>query len=220
MNRNTNPRSCVPVVSILLFSSLMIETSYGQMEDIPDLTETDFFKNREKPSYFYSAPQVDLQDKGSWHMPPKYRCDACLAVGYQFQKQFYLEEMRRSKRGVPLTESQIIDVADKLCSKGFQRYGAKTVNNRPRLSGEGLKAYYEYGMTGIGPGFIQRMQGLCQEVVGLLEEETLYEMYLNRGEHQLAENICRSFCTKVEMQEYKDDLKTMDLSPKNYKEDE
>ncbi|KAH9492774.1 Marginal zone B- and B1-cell-specific protein [Bulinus truncatus] len=214
----TAVRGCLTTLSV--FVLIHLDHLCRSQMDYPDLSMTDFFKHKEKASYFYSAPQVDMQDKSSWHMPAKYRCDACLAVGYQFQKQFYLEEMRRSKRGVPLTESQIIDLVDKLCSKGFQRYGAKTVDNRPRLSGEGLKAYYEYGMTGIGPGWIQRMQGLCQEVVGLLEEETIYEMYLNRGEHQLAESICRSFCTKTEMEEYKEDLKTMDLSPKNFKEDD
>ncbi|XP_059159344.1 marginal zone B- and B1-cell-specific protein-like [Physella acuta] len=202
----------------LCFVLLMVTGSLAQ--DMPDFDIESLIGNKEKTSYFYSAPNIDVADKGSWTMPPKFRCEACIGVGYQFQKHFRLEEEKRSKKGADLVESQILDVTDRLCSKGFKKYGAKTLDGRTRLSGEGLKAFYEYGMTGIGPGWVQRMQGICQEVVGLLDEVTIYDMYKTRGDRQLSETMCETFCTAAEMKEYRQDVKTMDLASTDNKFDD
>lgn len=134
----------------------------------------------------FSTPNLNDEEAHSQHMPVGLKCDGCLVVAYQLSLAFNKAEARKpSKR---LTESEIVDVVDSVCSEGFEQYGVKEFKGKKHLSGPGMQANEAPGIMQGGGKWPTRLQAMCSNYVGDLGEDDLYDAY--RKDKRLVDTLC------------------------------
>ncbi|XP_005099898.1 marginal zone B- and B1-cell-specific protein [Aplysia californica] len=154
-----------------------------------------------------TPPDMSDEEEGSQFMPKIHRCDGCRAVAYQLEKNAFPSAERKKKKGQKLGDSEILDVTENLCNNGFHRqYGLKNVKGKNVLSGEGLESADEPGMMEAGGRWQARLQNLCKELIEEYEEDGIYEMYTERGEHKLELPLCSSYCKGADRKKLQDEL--------------
>ncbi|XP_022317349.2 marginal zone B- and B1-cell-specific protein-like [Crassostrea virginica] len=135
-----------------------------------------------------SPPTLDEEEQNSPHMPRALRCDGCRAVAYQLSSEFNRRQKNLVKKK-KLSESDVIEIVEKVCSNGFENYGLKGVDGVNRLSGPGLETEKSPGMMQGGGRWPIRLQNICNAYVGELEEEGIYEGFLE--DKTLEDYLCR-----------------------------
>ncbi|KAG8183137.1 hypothetical protein JTE90_024438 [Oedothorax gibbosus] len=131
-----------------------------------------------------SVPKLSEEEIESNHIPYHMKCDACMAVAYQIQEAFWKKEL--SKKSL-LKESDVIDILEHVCYKGFDEYGVKQVEKINRLTGPGLETAHVMGMTQMGGRWPHRLQEMCHYYVGEAGEMDIYNTF---HEGQLSKYLC------------------------------
>ncbi|CAL1542824.1 unnamed protein product [Lymnaea stagnalis] len=138
-----------------------------------------------------SPPKLTEEDEGSKFMPEAYRCDACRSMSYLFVQKFTKAEVK--KKGAKLSYVEILETVEELCHDEFKEIGVKNVLGHNRFSGPGLNTAQMSGMVDAGGVWKNRMQKLCEELVGEFEEDGIYAMW-DDPEMSFEADLCSSYC--------------------------
>ncbi|KAK3091920.1 hypothetical protein FSP39_023738 [Pinctada imbricata] len=125
----------------------------------------------------YMPPVMDEEESHSIHMPKKLRCDGCKIIAYQLATRFNKAHERRPSMK-SLTESEVIDILDDVCSDDYDSYGVKEIDGVKRLTGPGTETADAPGIMQGGGRWPNRLRGMCNAYVGELEEFPIYQGYL------------------------------------------
>lgn len=133
-------------------------------------------------------PDMTDEEQHSEHVPYNLKCDACMAVVYQMEKQ--LQRAEKKSGGKALKESDYLDAFEKACEwSSYENYGIKSVNGVNRISGEGLEANDVPGMLGGGGKWPGRISQRCGTLVGDIGEDDIYMEYRKRK--SLEDFLCK-----------------------------
>ncbi|XP_076453461.1 marginal zone B- and B1-cell-specific protein-like [Babylonia areolata] len=155
--------------------------SVVEEEEDPDEGETTVLPPGMQKLSFKPANLTE-EDHHSLHMPSDLMCDGCRVVAHIVAKRLNRIQSRY-KEGHRLLESDVIDILDNACrdEDSFNEYGVKEVKGKKRLSGEGLETKDEAGMMQGGGKWPHRLQQMCEQYVGNLGDEVIYEEFLVNG---------------------------------------
>jgi hypothetical protein len=136
------------------------------------------------------APALSEQDQKDARLPEQYRCDACMAVGYQIQQKF-------DKKGKKNMKSwDVMELVDDTCKEaGFPGYGVKLVDGENALSGPGIERDESLQPGGAsiqmgGESWSRRLASECKEIVyDLVGEDEVFEMYKGKD---FGKNLCKA----------------------------
>lgn len=194
-------------VSIIYFTAIVsvLFLGYTEAEDDIKLTR---HNNGDDPEDLeeregmirLSPPKLDDEEQNSPHIPKALRCDGCRAVAYQLSSEFQRRHKNLSKKKKKLSESDVIEVVETVCSSGFENYGLKAVDGVNRVSGPGLESEKSPGMMQGGGRWPLRFQNMCNAYIGELDEMGVYEGYLE--DNTLEDFLCRrdglfSYCKNI-----------------------
>ncbi|XP_059142585.1 marginal zone B- and B1-cell-specific protein-like [Physella acuta] len=153
---------------------------------------------------FMIPPELSDEEEGSHHMPQAHRCDGCTAVAFQLDRAF-TKAHKQVKKGALLSLADVIDVTELVCDKRMKDYGLKNVNDVKMLSGPGLKNENTPGIVEAGGKWENRLSNLCKELIEKYEEEGIYEFYRKKGDNKLAASLCKTYCSKQQIQQLQKD---------------
>ncbi|XP_002744264.3 marginal zone B- and B1-cell-specific protein [Callithrix jacchus] len=143
-----------------------------------------------------TAPQLDDEEKYSTHMPSHLRCDACRAVAYQMWQNLAKAETKlhspNSGGQQELSESVYLDVLDRSCSRNWQDYGVREVDQVKHLTGPGLSKGREPSISVMVTGgpWPTRLSRTCFHYLGEFGEDQIYEAH-QQGQGALEALLCR-----------------------------
>ncbi|KAL0607905.1 Marginal zone B- and B1-cell-specific protein [Plecturocebus cupreus] len=142
-----------------------------------------------------TAPQLDDEEKYSTHMPSHLRCDACRAVAYQMWQNLAKAETKlhspNSGGQRELSESVYLDVLDRSCSRNWQDYGVREVDQVKHLTGPGLSEGREPSISVMVTGgpWPTRLSRTCFHYLGEFGEDQIYEAH-QQGRGALEALLC------------------------------
>ncbi|XP_071828745.1 marginal zone B- and B1-cell-specific protein-like [Apostichopus japonicus] len=135
---------------------------------------------------FFGIPEDD-DEFHSMHIPQELKCDACKILAKQFKTAFDKANEKRPSLKKKLPESIIIDILEEECNSEFLSVGVKEIKGVKRLSGPGMPAENAVGVMQGGGKWPYRMKALCSDIVGEVEEDEIYGLYL---EGKLETHLC------------------------------
>ncbi|KAL8577631.1 hypothetical protein ACOMHN_020240 [Nucella lapillus] len=175
------------------FLLVLLLSSGGKSEDHDD---DDSGTVEQKPpegmtALKFKAANLTEEDQHSMHMPQDLMCDGCKVIAYLATRRLN-NVQGRYKKGHRLLESEVIDLFDEVChnNAAFDGYGVKEVDGKKRLSGEGLETKDVPGVMQGGGKWPNRLRQMCEQYVGNLGEDLLYDTFLEKG--SLEELLCYS----------------------------
>ncbi|XP_003266499.2 marginal zone B- and B1-cell-specific protein [Nomascus leucogenys] len=142
-----------------------------------------------------TAPQLDDEEMYSAHMPAHLRCDACRAVAYQMWQNLAKAETKlhtpNSGGRRELSESVYTDVLDRSCSRNWQDYGVREVDQVKHLTGPGLSEGPEPSISVMVTGgpWPTRLSRTCLHYLGEFGEDQIYEAH-QQGRGALEALLC------------------------------
>jgi len=130
-------------------------------------------------------PDPNTEEGSSPHTPSELRCDACRIIAHLLFEAFNRTSHRK------LSESDVLEVAESVCHSKFDRYGITEINGRPRLKGPGLETDGIPGVTRAGGKWPFRLHQTCENYVGDLGEEEIYEQFLrSKSKSEFSAYMC------------------------------
>jgi len=135
--------------------------------------------NAGEQSISFKPPQMDEEEELSKVLPKQYRCDVCQGTVYQMHVKLNKVEQRRgpSLRDKALKEFEYLEAIEDVCVNSLSGYAIKGVDGKSMISGPGLPADSKGGIMGGGGKWPNRFRMFCQELVGEMGEDELYETY-------------------------------------------
>ncbi|XP_062606229.1 marginal zone B- and B1-cell-specific protein-like isoform X1 [Saccostrea cucullata] len=186
--RAANVLCCYMIFNILYLGKVACEEDGESSIKLTKSEGDDDMPEEREGMIRLSPPKLDDEEQNSPHMPHALRCDGCRAIAHQLSFEFYRRHRVRPKLK-RLTESDVMEIVERVCNSHFDNYGLKAVDGVNRLSGPGLETEKSPGMMQGGGRWPVRFQNMCNAYVGELDEEGIYEGYLE--DNTLENFLCR-----------------------------
>ncbi|NXI99389.1 MZB1 protein, partial [Psophia crepitans] len=133
------------------------------------------------------APRLSPEEQLSPHMPESLRCDACHAIAFQIEEQLRRAEGKVGRKA--LSESDYVEVLERICSQGWESYGVHELDGKKQLAGPGLSMQESMTVMVMGGPWPGRLSKMCHSYVGERGEAQIYGAH-RRGPAALRELLC------------------------------
>jgi len=159
----------------------------------------------------YMPPKLNSEQDRGVKLPRAMHCDGCRAVTHVMAQRLAavnstLENTYVNKKGIRrVKESAWLEVFEKICKgdknnlkSGLALYGIKNVNGVNKLSGPGVPADSETGITQyFGSKWAIRLGNKCGEMIGEFSEEEIYHKHAS-GKN-LFQELCKEDCSQAQL---------------------